>query len=259
MNISLQTPNFLNNYKTTPRKAPSFGIKMEPGDYHFEYKRNPCHNGLSSDEFIISRLIHYFPNSKGVKVLDIGAGQGRNAVSVAEEGYVITALEINPLGQEQCKRSAERKGVKHKLDFSCANILDDWEQDEKYDFAFMANVAQHLNSEELEKTLANVNKCLKPDGALVFDALTLKGKKEKIFKNYHDWAGITDRRKIETNGSSYFKDNEEISGIAAKNGFKLIEVAPYKEVLKLRPPWVSAWQKTFDQHNWYVLKKIKPA
>jgi len=249
MSISFQNPYHFNTYRANPRQnSASFGVRIESHGYDKAYKSNPLHNGLSADEFIISRLMHYFTNSKGVKVLDVGSGQGRNAVPLAKLGYDVTALEINSLGQEQCREYAEKEKVAHKMRYSNKNILDDWEIEEKYDFAYMANVTEHLSKEQVLKALNNLNKNLKVDSILIFDATTLEDdrKVKSIWES---------KEAMQGEGRSYFKNKKEITDIAAQSGFELEEYFPYCENIDRRPSWVKSWKNDFDEYNWYVFKK----
>lgn len=47
----------------------------------------------------------------GAKILDLGCGEGRNALFLAEQGYDVTAVDISPSGIEKLQQIAQRRGL----------------------------------------------------------------------------------------------------------------------------------------------------
>ena len=61
-------------------------------------------------------LIDFFKSlAKNLKVLDIGAGQGRNAIPLAQLGFDVTALDISEKGLNQIREEAFRQGLEIHL------------------------------------------------------------------------------------------------------------------------------------------------
>ena len=56
----------------------------------------------------ISRIPELVPQGN---VFDAGAGQGRNALWLAEQGYEVTAVEISRVGAQAIRRQAEESGL----------------------------------------------------------------------------------------------------------------------------------------------------
>jgi len=46
------------------------------------------------------------------RVLEIGAGEGRNSVFLAQQGYEVTSVDQSSVGLEKARKLAEQKGVK---------------------------------------------------------------------------------------------------------------------------------------------------
>lgn len=53
------------------------------------------------------------------RALDIACGAGRNALRLAEAGFVVDAVDISPIAIERCRAEAERRGLPVR-----AHVLD---------------------------------------------------------------------------------------------------------------------------------------
>ena len=92
---------------------------------------------------LCDRVIGIIKPSRGLqpKLIDLGCGEGRNAVYFALHGFDVTALDISPIGLEKTKRYVEETGVKVET------ILADFmihETDEVYDVAFSTGTLHYL-------------------------------------------------------------------------------------------------------------------
>lgn len=67
---------------------------------------------------------------KGGKVLDVGCGEGRNALFLAEQGYIVDAFDISEAGISKAKRIANARGL--KINFFCCDLIS-YVFDRKYD------------------------------------------------------------------------------------------------------------------------------
>ena len=63
--------------------------------------------GKGPDRFIVEQVAAWKPG----RALCLAAGEGRNAVYLAQEGYDVTALDISVRGIEKCRALAAEKGV----------------------------------------------------------------------------------------------------------------------------------------------------
>ncbi|WP_286119110.1 class I SAM-dependent methyltransferase [Thermoactinomyces sp. DSM 45891] len=73
----------------------------------------------------IAKNIYRYRKEKGLtqeKLLDIGCGEGRNAVFFARNGYDVTAFDISDAGIEKTKRLADHVGV--EVNVFKADLLD---------------------------------------------------------------------------------------------------------------------------------------
>ena len=75
-------------------------------------------------------LIKLLPPAPGIKVLDIGCGEGKDAVFMASQGYDVYAFDITENGIAKTKRLAETNNV--KVNAFVADI-NDFKIDETFD------------------------------------------------------------------------------------------------------------------------------
>ena len=104
------------------------------------------------------RVMELIPPTKPVKLLEIGCGEGKDAVFFARCGYDVTAMDISEAGLEKTKRLAD-KARAHVRTFR-ANVLD-YRLSEKYDVIYSSGVLHYikpkLRGEIMENYKAHVN------------------------------------------------------------------------------------------------------
>jgi len=76
--------------------------------------------GAGPNEFVADRLGGLPP----CRVLDLGAGQGRNAVWLAQQGHAVTAVDLSDVAVEQGRAAAAAAGV--NVEFIVADLAE-WE------------------------------------------------------------------------------------------------------------------------------------
>ena len=69
-------------------------------------------------------LAHYATGLSPRRVLDLGCGQGRNAVWLAVQGHRVTGIDLSPVAVEQARRLAADHAV--EVLFEVANVVEDW-------------------------------------------------------------------------------------------------------------------------------------
>lgn len=88
--------------------------------------------GAEPNQFVAAGLSGLEP----LRVLDMGCGQGRNAVWLAAQGHRVTGLDLSPVGIEQARRLAGDVGV--DVDFQVCDIAADYEALPEYDLVLLS-------------------------------------------------------------------------------------------------------------------------
>lgn len=91
---------------------------------------------------LAKRTVEYLPpDPAGLRLIDIGAGEGRDAVFFAERGLDVTAVDISPAGLEKSQRLAEERGVRLTTIEADAN---EFEFPEPMDVVFSSGAIQFV-------------------------------------------------------------------------------------------------------------------
>ena len=73
--------------------------------------------------------------------LELGCGEGRNAIYLASKGIDVTAIDSSPVAIDNAKILAEQKGV--TVDFYCVDALQ-FQSDKTYDLIYDSGMLHHL-------------------------------------------------------------------------------------------------------------------
>lgn len=136
---------------------------------------------------------------KEITVLDIGCGEGKDAVYMASKGYSVTAFDITNSGVNKTKRLAMERGV------SVIAFVDDintFEIDQQFDIIYSTGTIQYLADDQKRAFFEKINQMTKPHGLHYFNVFVGKpflalppdwDREEKMWKTgelfsyYSDW------------------------------------------------------------------------
>ena len=145
------------------------------------------------------RVLQMLPPDRPLKLLDIGCGEGRNAIFFARNGYQVTAFDASPKGIEKTKQLADDAGV--PIEAFIANI-NEFQLTESFDVIFSTGVLQYIPQERRKDLFENYRKYTSPGGLNVFSVFVKKPFIEKapdaeqtsnkwisgeLLTYYHDW------------------------------------------------------------------------
>lgn len=167
--------------------------------YEKLYQGQEYYWGLEPADFL-DQLIELTANRKGkVKVLDIGCGEGKDAVYMAKKGFAVTAFDITESGIKKTKELAQSKNV--PINAFVADI-NDFSLDEQFDIIFSTGTIQYLQDDRINSFFEKVKNLTTPNGLNYFNVFIEKpflelphdwDKEEKmwktgdLFKFYSDW------------------------------------------------------------------------
>lgn len=148
---------------------------------------------------ICYKVLELMPPERPVKLLDIGCGEGRNAVFFARNGYQVTAFDLSSAGVEKARRMAEEIGV--SLEVFVADLLE-FRLKEPFDIFFSTGTLHYIPEELRAEILSNYKQFTSPTGLHVFSVFVRKpfiprapDAEEtadlwisgELFTHYHDW------------------------------------------------------------------------
>lgn len=128
--------------------------------YEDKYGGDDYYWGLVPSDmcFEVMKLV---PPDKRRRVLDIGCGEGRNAVFFARNGYQVDAFDIADSGVEKTKRLAERCGT--YVHAFKANLLD-YRLETEYDIVFSTGVLHYIPEDARHEILSDYRQHTVADG-----------------------------------------------------------------------------------------------
>ena len=179
-------------------------------DYDRRYNTEEYYWGLMPNR-ICYDIMKILPPIKPYRVLDLGCGEGKDAVFFAKCGYDVTALDISEQGIEKAKKLANHNKV--EVRFFKADLFD-YRPDTEYDIIFSSGVL-HFIPENTRKELCDSLKAHTTDiGINALNVFVQKPfinrapdstrdeekrhpwKSGELFEYYHDWLFHTCREEI---------------------------------------------------------------
>ena len=109
-------------------------------EYNHHYLINPAACGEPFREFV--KLADEHP---GLSVLDLGCGQGRDALLFARNGCTVHGVDISPVGIEQMLETAKKERLKVTGE---VNDIENFETRKKFDVVILDRVLHMLGSDE---------------------------------------------------------------------------------------------------------------
>jgi tellurite methyltransferase len=166
--------------------------------YDARYSQNGLYWGPRPSILCFEVLKNLFP-SKSFALLDIGCGEGRNAVFFARNGYNVTAFDTSAKGVEKVIQAA----IGETLSIQAFQAdLNEFRLDKKYDVLFSTGALHYLKPQLRDGIISHYKEYTQTGGLNAFSVLIQKPFIEKapdaeptanlwrsgeILTCYHDW------------------------------------------------------------------------
>ncbi len=130
-------------------------------DHHQNlYETEEFYWGKQPNDFA-RRVLDFIPENKPFRIIDIGAGEGRDAVFFAERGFDVLVADSAPSGLEKTLRLSRERGVEVRLLEGDINTL---ELEPFFDLVYSAGAIQYLRPENRERQFEHFRERTNPGG-----------------------------------------------------------------------------------------------
>ena len=148
---------------------------------------------------ICYKVLKLLPPDRPLRLLDVGCGEGRNAIFFARSGYKVDAFDISQKGVDKTARFAEQAGV--KVNAFQASVTE-YRLAKPYDILFSSAVFQCLPEAMRPEMFEHYKAFTTPGGLNVFsvfvkkpfiapapdgDANSHPWRSGELLTYYHDW------------------------------------------------------------------------
>lgn len=138
--------------------------------YEDEYRREDYYWGTEPNS-VCYDVLRRVPPTRRLRVLDIGCGEGKDAVFFARNGYDVTAFDVTTAGVEKTKRLADQAGV--RMNVFQADILD-FRLEAPFDILYSSGVLHYMRPEYRDEIFDNYKRFTNPNGVHVFNVFVDK-------------------------------------------------------------------------------------
>ena len=153
-----------------PRANLTYSIQLKVRsveDYYEEWSSEPggATFGQHPDAMVLEAARQLLP---GARVLDVGAGHGRNALPLSRMGFAVDALELVDSLCERLVACAAREAL--RVEVMRGDLLAEelTLPSEQYDLIVVSEVFSHLrDAAQLERAMVRLTRALAPRGQLV--------------------------------------------------------------------------------------------
>ena len=186
------------------------GYQGAASDYDSRYDTEEYYWGLTPNH-ICYDIMKFLPPVKPYRVLDMGCGEGKDAVFFAKCGYNVSAFDISEQGIEKARNLAGHNKV--NVNFFKADIID-YRFDGEYDIIFSSGVLHYIPQPKRKEFCGNLKSHTSAIGINALNVFVQKPfiscapdstKEEEskglwhsgeLFQYYHDWLFHTCKEEI---------------------------------------------------------------
>ncbi|MGD7023787.1 class I SAM-dependent methyltransferase [Rossellomorea vietnamensis] len=155
------------------------------------------------------------------KVLDLGIGEGRNALYFAGQGFTVEGVDLSPKAIERCRTAAEEAGL------SILTLKEDLRnyqiEEDSYSLIILSNILNFFNKEEISEIIQSAKEGLVDQGLIYINAFDISDPGyEKSKEEYEEVSPNTFYRPKSDSFMHFFTKSELESCFS---GYKTIKVS----------------------------------
>jgi len=192
---------------------------------------------LEPEPFVVS-LLPRFETEGLEQVLDLGFGLGRHSILLAKSGFEVYGIDTSPAGLQFALQWAEREGM--TLDLALGDMSQLPYAGDFFDLILAWNVIYHGTVEYIQRTVAEIVRCLRPGGYLLCSLISTRdaqcGLGEEIEKGTYVISGHEEK-----SYPHHYSDREEVETLLG--AFTLLEC---EDVARGRP----------GSYHWQILARL---
>lgn len=158
------------------------------------YGRETYYWGTEPSGLAKTAVEHLPDKPEGLRLIDVGAGEGRDAVFFADRGLDVYAMDVSPAGLQKARRLADERGVEITTIEADAN---EFEFPEPVDVVFSSGAVQFIRPEVRPRQFERFRRATNPGGVHAIFA----------FVDHPDVPPAPD-----TTGDQYLFDRDELQG-----------------------------------------------
>jgi tellurite methyltransferase len=132
-----------------------------------EYKKQICLWGLKPNKYVAQVI----KTIKSGKVLDVGVGEGRNALFLAKQGFDVTGVDISKEAINKFLKFAKKENLKVK---GITSDIVNFKFNHKYDLILSVATLHLISKNKVLDTVKEIKKYTKHDGINLLTVFTKK-------------------------------------------------------------------------------------
>lgn len=132
---------------------------MDARAWDERYSKTDLEWGIAPNRFLVEEVGGLVPGT----AVDLGAGEGRNAIWLAEKGWDVTAVDFSNVGMDKGRRLAKERGV--EVRWVVEDLLDFDPPSSGFDLVIIFYV--HLSGAGRERLLRRARGALRQGGTLL--------------------------------------------------------------------------------------------
>ena len=134
---------------------------MEREDWNLRYEGTAFLWTVEANRFVAAEVAHLSPGS----ALDLAAGEGRNAVWLAEPGWRVRAVDFSDVAIDKGKQLAAAREVEDRIDFEVADLRGYEPETHRYDLVSL--IYLQLPQAELVPIIQRSARAVAPGGTFL--------------------------------------------------------------------------------------------